>query len=53
MFHKVHTASAFNFNRKNYARCYQINCQYPGQKVASLTNGTVKFIDNKHIKVPK
>ena len=52
-FRKVHTAGVPKFHRKSYRWRYQTNCQYPGQKTALLTNGTVCFLDNSHIKVPK
>lgn len=52
-FKKVHTAGVPKFHRKSYSWKYQTNCQYPGKKAALLTNGTVKFIDNKHVVVPK
>lgn len=52
-FRKVHTAGVPKFHRKNYRWRYQTNCQYPGQKTALLTNGTVCFLDNSHVKVPK
>ena len=40
-------------DQKSYRWRYQTNCQYPGQKTALLTNGTVCFLDNSHVKVPK
>jgi len=52
-FRKVHTAGVPKFHRKSYRWHYQTNCQYPGQKTALLTNGTVCFLDNRHVKVPK
>ena len=52
-FRKVHTVGVPKFHRKNYRWRYQTNCQYPGQKIALLTNGTVCFLDNSHVKVPK
>ena len=52
-FRKVHTAGVPKFHRKSYRWCYQTNCQYPGQKRALLTNGTVCFLDHRHVKVPK
>ena len=52
-FRKVHTAGVPKFHRKSYRWRYQTNCQYPGQKIALLTNGTVCFLDNNHVKVPK
>ena len=52
-FRKVHTAGVPKFHRKSYRWRYQTNCQYPGQKTALLTDGTVCFLDNSHVKVPK
>lgn len=52
-FRKVHTAGVPKFHRKSYRWRYQTNCQYPKQKTALLTNGTVCFLDNNHVKVPK
>ncbi|WP_338432751.1 RNA-guided endonuclease TnpB family protein [Limosilactobacillus fermentum] len=52
-FRKVHATGVPKFHRKSYHWRYQTNCQYPGQKNALPTNGTVCFLDNSHIKVPK
>ncbi|AWV30236.1 transposase [Limosilactobacillus fermentum] len=52
-FRKVHATGVPKFHRKSYHWRYQTNCQYPGQKPALLTNGTVCFLDNSHVKVPK
>ena len=52
-FRKVHSAGVPKFHRKSYRWRYQTNCQYPGKKTALLTNGTVRFLDNRHVKVPK
>ncbi|UOG13000.1 RNA-guided endonuclease InsQ/TnpB family protein [Limosilactobacillus fermentum] len=52
-FRKVHATGVPKFHRKSYHWRYQTNCQYPGQKTVLLTNGTVCFLDNSHIKVPK
>ena len=52
-FRKVHATGVPKFHRKSYLWRYQTNCQYPGQKTALLTNGTVCFLDNSHVKVPK
>ena len=52
-FRKVHATGVPKFHRKSYHWRYQTNCQYPGQKTALLTNGTVCFLDNSHFKVPK
>ena len=52
-FWKVHTAGTPKFHRKSYCWRYQTNCQYLGQETALLTNGTVCFLDNSHVKIPK
>ena len=52
-FRKVHATGVPKFHRKSYHWRYQTNCQYPVQKTALLTNGTVCFLDNSHVKVPK
>ena len=50
---KVHSAGVPKFHRKSYRWRYQTNYQYSGQKNALLTNGTVCFLDHRHVKVPK
>ena len=52
-FRKVHTAGVPKFHRKSYRWCYQTNCQYSRVKQSLMTNGTVRFIDAKHVQVPK
>lgn len=52
-FHQVHTTGVPNFHRKSYTWKYQTNCQYVGKKQALLTNGTVRFLDHKHVNIPK
>lgn len=52
-FRKVHNTGIPKFHHKSYTWRYQTNCQYLGQKTALLTNGTVCFLDNRHVKVPK
>lgn len=52
-FRKVHSTGVPKFHRKSYHWRYQTTCQYPGQKIALLTNGTVRFLDHHHVKVPK
>ena len=46
-----HGIPTFHKKRSNWS--YQTNCQYPKQKEAFLDNGTARFIDAKHIKLPK
>ena len=41
------------FHKKSASWSYQTNCQYSGQKEAYLDNGTARFIDDKHVKLPK
>ncbi|MCJ2171598.1 RNA-guided endonuclease InsQ/TnpB family protein [Lactobacillus kefiranofaciens] len=41
------------FHKKRSDWSYQTNCQYPKQLEAYLDNGTAKFIDDKHVKLPK
>ena len=41
------------FHKKRSDWSYQTNCQYPRQKEAFLDNGTARFIDDEHIKLPK
>ena len=41
------------FHKKRSDWSYQTNCQYPKQSEAYLDNGTARFIDAKHVKLPK
>ena len=41
------------FHKKRSAWSYQTNCQYLKQPEAFLDNGTARFIDAKHVKLPK
>ncbi|NRN82603.1 hypothetical protein IMAU60227_00628 [Lactobacillus helveticus] len=41
------------FHKKRSDWSYQTNCQYIKQEEAYLDNGTAKFIDAKHVKLPK
>lgn len=41
------------FHKKRSDWSYQTNCQYIEQDQAYLDNGTVRFIDLKHVRVPK
>lgn len=53
MFRRIHKSGTPKFRKKSYAQKYQTNCQYPKQDHAYPTNGTVKFVDKKHITLPK
>lgn len=52
-FRKVHGTGVPKFHRKSYVWRYQTNCQYNKRTEAWLTNGTAKFLDPTHFKVPK
>ena len=41
------------FHKKRSDWSYQTNCQYPKQPEAFLDNGTARFIDAQHVKLPK
>ena len=41
------------FHKKRSDWSYQTNCQYPKKKEAFLDNGTARFIDAQHVKLPK
>ena len=41
------------FHKKRNDWSYQTNCQYPKQPEAFLDNGTARFIDAQHVKLPK
>ena len=53
MYNRVHQSGTPNFHKKSYTWKYQTSCQYTGKKQALLTNGTVRFLDSRHINVPK
>ncbi|MBP2058063.1 putative transposase [Lactobacillus colini] len=56
LFRKVNHAGHPKFKRKSAPKqSYSTNCQYVGLKdnKQSLFNGTVRFIDKKHLKLPK
>lgn len=55
MFRKVHRAGTPNFHKKSYAESFQVHPRYDKHKLdcANLTNGTIKFLDDDHIKLPK
>ena len=53
MYRKVHKAGTPNFHKKGYRQSYQTNCQYGKNKPMDMFSGTVRFIDKKHIQLPK
>lgn len=53
MYHKVHKAGTPNYHKKGYRQSYQTNCQYGKNKSMDMFSGSVRFIDKKHIRIPK
>jgi len=53
MFHKVHKSGTPKFHKKGYSEKYQTNCQYPKKAKMNIYSGSVRLLDNKHIKLPK
>ena len=53
MYRKVHKAGTPNFHKKSYRESYQTNCQYGKNKSMDMFSGSVRFIDKKHIQIPK
>ena len=53
MFRKVHHAGTPKFHKKGYRLSYQTNAQYGKDAKMDVYSATVKFLDNKHIKLPK
>ena len=53
MYRKVHKAGTPNFHKKSYRQSYQTNCQYGKNKSMDMFSGSVRFIDKKHIQIPK
>ena len=53
MYRKVHKAGTPNFHKKSNRQSYQTNCQYSKNKSMDMFSGTVRFIDKKHIQIPK
>lgn len=53
-FCKVHHSGTPVFHKKSYSWKYQTNAQYSSKvSVPSLLNGTAKFLDRDHVKLPK
>ena len=53
MFRKVHRTGTPKFHKKGYRLSYQTNAQYGKSAKMDVYSATVKFLDNKHIKLPK
>lgn len=53
MFRKVHRTGTPKFHKKGYRLSYQTNAQYSKGTKMDVYSATVKFLDNKHIKLPK
>ena len=53
MFRKVHRTGTPKFHKKGCRLSYQTNAQYSKGTKMDVYSATVKFLDNKHIKLPK
>ena len=53
MFRKVHRTGTPKFHKKGYRLSYQTNAQYGKGAKMDVYSATVKFLDHKHIKLPK
>ena len=53
MFRQVHRTGTPKFHKKGYRLSYQTNAQYGKGAKMNVYSATVKFLDNKHIKLPK
>lgn len=53
LYRKVHKAGTPNYHKKSYRQSYQTNCQYGKNKPMDMFRGSVRFIDKKHIRMPK
>ena len=53
MFREVHKAGTPKFHKKNYSEKYQTTCQYSKKSKMNVYSGSVRILDDKHIKVPK
>ena len=53
MFRQVHRTGTPKFHKKGYRLSYQTNAQYGKGAKMDVYSATVKFLDNKHIKLPK
>ena len=53
MFRQVHRTGTPKFHKKGYHLSYQTNAQYGKDTKMDVYSATVKFLDHKHIKLPK
>ena len=53
MFRQVHRTGTPKFHKKGYRLSCQTNAQYGKSAKMDVYSATVKFLDNKHIKLPK
>ena len=52
-FRKVHTAGTPKFHKKSYEERFQTSCDYNKKKPVNMWTGSIRFVDNKHIIIPK
>src|SRR5699024_10524977 len=53
LFRKLHRTATHKFHNKDYRWSYQTNAQYGKGAKMDVYSATVKFLDNKHIKLHK
>jgi len=53
MFRKVHNAGTPKFHKKTYEEKYQTSGTYKNKKPINMWTGSIRFVDNKHINLPK
>ena len=53
LYRKIDSHGTPNFKRKSYIETYQTNPHYKPKEEAHLTNANAKFLDEKHLQLPK
>lgn len=53
IFRKVHNAGTPKFHKKTYEEKYQTSNHYKSKKPINMWTGSIRFIDKKHIQIPK
>lgn len=53
LYREIHSHGTPNFHRKTYVESYQTNPHYKTTDAAHLTNANARFLDEKHIQLPK
>ena len=53
LYREIHSHGTPNFHRKTYLESYQTNPHYKTSDAAHLTNANARFLDEKHLQLPK